>query len=214
MRPKFFTPSEVKVHNTAEDLWVSLLGQVLDLTELAEKHKGDALLLPLLESAGKDISSWFDPDTKNVRTFIDPVTQCRRFFTPRGRFVHVPPPGPRSDWACEPRAPWWRDPRYCVGRLSQKTRFIRVLNTLTGQEHRLEVCSEETLEEIRVRYQCYNSHAHSYTWKYAGAELDMSRTLEENGVHDDDPDLDNLRLDRELFSPALLLHFNDDLTEG
>uniref|UniRef100_A0A3B4AWC5 Cytochrome b5 domain-containing protein 1 n=1 Tax=Periophthalmus magnuspinnatus TaxID=409849 RepID=A0A3B4AWC5_9GOBI len=67
-RSRFFTPSEVSSHNTADDLWVSLLGRVLDLSPLAQRHKGDALLLPLLESAGKDISSWFDPDTKDVRS--------------------------------------------------------------------------------------------------------------------------------------------------
>ncbi|XP_033839913.1 cytochrome b5 domain-containing protein 1 [Periophthalmus magnuspinnatus] len=213
-RSRFFTPSEVSSHNTADDLWVSLLGRVLDLSPLAQRHKGDALLLPLLESAGKDISSWFDPDTKDVRCFIDPLTQCRRYYTPRGRFLHVPPPGPRSDWACELSPPWWRDPSYCIGLLSHKTRWIRVINTLTAQEQRLEVCSEETMEEVLARYLTYNSHAHSYTWKHAGVALNMSLTLEENGLRDDDPELDDLRLDHDLFSPGLLLHFNDDLTEA
>ncbi|KAJ0060296.1 hypothetical protein NL108_008492 [Boleophthalmus pectinirostris] len=168
-RPRFFTPSEVSAHNTSDDLWVCVLGRVLDLSALAQRHKGDALLLPLLENAGKDISNWFNPDTKDVRRFVDPVTQCQRYFTPRGRFLHVPPPGPRSDWACDLSPPWWTDPRYYIGLLSHKTRWIRVINTLTAQEHRLEVCSEETLEEILGRYLSYNSHAHSYTWKHAGA---------------------------------------------
>lgn len=76
------------------------------------------------------------------------------------------------------------------------------------------MCSEETLAEILQRYLRYNSHACSYTWKHHGASLDMSQTLVENGVLDDDRELQQLRLDRDLFTPAILLHFNDDLTVG
>ncbi|CAL1589948.1 unnamed protein product [Knipowitschia caucasica] len=209
---KFFTPAEVSAHNTRDDLWVCVLGRVLDLTELAQKNKDEALLLPLLESAGKDISHWFDPETKDVCLFVDQVTQCRRYYTPRGRFVDVPPPGPRSDWACEHSTPWWRDQRYCIGLLSHKTRFIRVVNTLTGQEQRLEVCSEETLAAILDRYLPYNNHAHSYTWRHAGSDLDMGATLEENGIHDDDHLLHQLGLHDDALCPALLLHFTDDLS--
>lgn len=39
-RPKYFTPNEVSVHNTADDLWVSFLGKVYNLTPLCEKYKG------------------------------------------------------------------------------------------------------------------------------------------------------------------------------
>ncbi|XP_044198182.1 cytochrome b5 domain-containing protein 1 [Thunnus albacares] len=213
-RPKYFTPREVAAHNTAEDLWVSFLGKVRDLTPLMTQHKGDALLLPIMECAGKDISSWFDPETKDVLRYVHPLTNCVGYYTPRGRFVHIPPAGPRSDWASVIGRPWWRDERYEVGLLSAKTRWIRVINTLTSQEQQLEVCSEETLAEILQRYLRYNSHARSYTWKYDGAILDMNATLGENNVPDDDHQLERLRLDRDLFIPAILLHFNDDLTEG
>lgn len=70
------------------------------------------------------------------------------------------------------------------------------------------------MEEILHRYLRYNSHARSYTWKHNGLSLDMSRTLSENHVPDDDHQLEQLRLDRDVFTPAILLHFNDDLTEG
>ncbi|XP_028254804.1 cytochrome b5 domain-containing protein 1 isoform X2 [Parambassis ranga] len=212
-RPRYFTPAEVAAHNTAADLWVSYLGKVCDLTPLVNRYTGDALLLPIMECAGKDISSWFDPETQDLLTFVDPLTNCVTYFTPRGRFVHVPPNGPRSDWAMVIGEPWWKDPRYQVGRLSAKSRWIRVINTLTSQEQRLQVCSEETLEEILQRYLRYNGHAHSYTWKFGGACLDMSRTLGENSVPDDDRQLEQLRLDQDLYTPAILLHFNDDLTE-
>lgn len=77
-----------------------------------------------------------------------------------------------------------------------------------------QVCSEETLAEILQRYLRYNAHAYSYTWKHDGASLDMNGTLGENNVLDDDHELQRLRLDPDLFAPALLLHFNDDLSEG
>lgn len=121
---------------------------------------GDALLLPILERAGADISAWFDPRTGDVsengpirrrllappphlpsqiRRCVDPLTHCVRYYTPRGRFVHVPPAGPSSDWDTDLGQPWWRDQRYQVGRLSARTRWIRVINMLTSQEQDLQV---------------------------------------------------------------------------
>lgn len=66
-RPRYFTPSEVAAHNTPEDCWVSYLGRVYDLTPLCAAHAGSILLKPILSHAGKDISYWFDPSTKDVR---------------------------------------------------------------------------------------------------------------------------------------------------
>lgn len=216
------------------------------------------LLLPILECAGTDISSWFDPQTGDVsergaggeaagppphlcsqiRRCVDPLTHCVRYYTPRGRFVHVPPAGPSSDWDTDIGQPWWSDERYQVGRLSAKTRWVRVINMLTSQEQELQVsreprssswrqlarrdparlwlqvCSEETLGEILQRYLHYNAHAGSYTWKHNGLVLDMSRTLVDNGIPDDDLELQELRLDPHQFTPAIQLYFNDDLTEG
>lgn len=41
MRPtKYFTPTEVSLHNTLGDLWVSYLGKVYDLTPLVNEFKG------------------------------------------------------------------------------------------------------------------------------------------------------------------------------
>ena len=39
-RNRYFTANEVCLHNTADDLWVSFLGKVFDLTPLCEKYKG------------------------------------------------------------------------------------------------------------------------------------------------------------------------------
>lgn len=206
---RYFTPAEVAEHNLPEDLWVSYLGSVYDLTPLAQEHKGegrsldqgqgvhgsggglgqpaltaaapspgDLLLKPIIEVAGQDISHWFDPKTRDVspagprveggvggeagvagvggadcpsplqpppqpslkiRKHVDPLTGTLRYRTPRGRFLHVPPQLPRSDWANDFGKPWWQGTRYEVGRLSAKTRSIRIINTLTSQEHTLEV---------------------------------------------------------------------------
>lgn len=40
-RPRYFTPAEVAAHNTAEDLWVSFLGKVCDLTPLVSRYGGE-----------------------------------------------------------------------------------------------------------------------------------------------------------------------------
>lgn len=54
----------------------------------------------------------------------------------------MPPLLPRSDWANDFGVPWWKDVKYEVGILSAKTRLVRVINTLTSQEHMLEVSWE------------------------------------------------------------------------
>lgn len=56
-----------------------------------------------------------------------------------GRFIHIPPRCPRTDWANDFGRPWWKDDSYCIGLLSRKTRKIRIINTLTSQEQILEV---------------------------------------------------------------------------
>ena len=71
--------------------------------------------------------------------YIHPVTGCRAPYVPMGRFIHVPPPFPRSDWANNFGRPWWRDDQYYVGLLTAKTRQIRIVNMLTLQEQTIEV---------------------------------------------------------------------------
>ncbi|GIY37351.1 cytochrome b5 domain-containing protein 1 [Caerostris extrusa] len=75
------------------------------------------------------------------------------------------------------------------------------------------VCSEETLDEILLRYLKFNRHANSYTWKYFGQKLMMKQTLATNGIPDKDFKADRLRLNNEDYYPIIDLYFNDDLTE-
>lgn len=84
---------------------------------------------------------------------------------------------------------------------------------LTPLLHIGQVCSEETLNEILQRYLRYNMHAASYTWKHNGVNLDMSKTLSENDIVDEDEEFYNGRMDRDHFSQSICLYFNDDLTE-
>jgi cytochrome b involved in lipid metabolism len=64
---RYYTPAEVELHNSPTDLWLSWLGDVYDLSVLAQERKGDPLMIPLLKYAGKDISHWFNPKTGDVR---------------------------------------------------------------------------------------------------------------------------------------------------
>lgn len=78
----------------------------------------------------------------------------------------------------------------------------------------VKVCSEETINEILQRYLMYNRHAASYTWKYDGVNLDMDKTLEQNGIPDEDEQFYQLRMNDNEFLHAIHVYFNDDLTEA
>jgi hypothetical protein len=104
-----------------------------------------------------------------------------------------------------------------VGSLSAKTRMLAVKNMLTRQQHNLQVCSEETMDEILDRYLDFNSHAGSYTWKrtdskQVGRVLDMSKTLHDNDIPDERGKFDNLSIDDDYYIPTVHLYFSDDLT--
>ncbi|KAL8557948.1 Cytochrome b5 domain-containing protein 1 [Nucella lapillus] len=146
--------------------------------------------------------------------YVDPETGCRAPHTPQGRFLHVPLPYPDSSWSTDLGRPWWKDLTLCVGSLTRKSQFINIVNTLTSQQHVVEVCSEETIDDILQRYLFYNAHAASYTWKYEQKPLIMNKTLSENHILDEDEDFYNLSIDDNIFRQTVHLYFNDDLTEA
>ena len=90
---RYYTPAEVAAHNRADDLWVSLFHKVLRPDGARANNPGH-LVTPIVEAAGTDISHWFDPVTKNVRTYIDPETELEVPFCPMGHFLHCPPAEP------------------------------------------------------------------------------------------------------------------------
>ncbi len=167
----------------------------------------------MIDSAGQDISHWFDPKKKDIKKHIDKTTGCLLYFNEQGRIPQVAPSYPTSDWANDFGITWWKDDTFCIGILSKKTRFIKIINALTLQQHVIEVCTEENMHEILQRYLKYNAHADSYTWKYEIRVLDMEKTLSENGIVDDDFDFYTLRMRDDEYLQSIILYYNDDLTE-
>lgn len=208
----YYIPSDIEVHCTAADCWVSIFCQVYDLSGLLYEHKGDPLCWPIIQSAGTDISHWFDEESKDPKAFIDPASNLKVIYCPFGRYLHVPPIGPSGIFDDSFKVPWWKDEKYCIGKLSEKSRKIRLLNMLSDIDDIIEVASEETLEQILERYLPFNDHASSYTWKLSGRPLDMDLTLEENGIEDDSDEFKRLEIDDFTYIPTIHLYYNDDLT--
>jgi hypothetical protein len=74
------------------------------------------------------------------------------------------------------------------------------------------VCAEETLNTIQERYQFYNRHAKGYIWKRLGKILDMSLTLEKNGILDEREQFEKVGMNEDDWLPVIHLYFSDDLT--
>ncbi|XP_026757775.1 cytochrome b5 domain-containing protein 1 [Galleria mellonella] len=167
------------------------------------------LSMTILAYAGKDISHWFKGE-ECVR-YIHPIVGSSTVYLPHGPGPEQPVV-PSTRWRPQ-QNPWWTDGRYVVGKVTAKTRPIRITNTLTSSTVTLEVCSEETLYQIMMRYLPHNSHMLSYTWRYLGKPLHYDQTLEENGIPDERDRFSDVLLPENIHIPAILLYYNDDLTE-
>jgi cytochrome b involved in lipid metabolism len=225
---RVFIPDEIARHNSRADCWVAVFGQVLDVTSiiagLDDAHA--ALADPLLDHAGKDISHWFDAETRDVRTRVDPSTEEEVPYIPMGRFPHITTGGkPLSGDPEAPDTPWWRNDSLVVGAITSKVQQAWIVNTLSESRHKLAFGCEETLSQVRDRFLDFNAHAKSYTWKVLvpsaieGGDavfrtLDMGRTLQDNGIADTEEEVEDLGLEVEDFLPVIHLYFNDDLTEA
>ena len=209
---RYYTPKEVSAHNTADDCWVSFFDEVYDLSKLIQDNFSEECQ-PLINAAGTDITHWFDPAIKEPRTWVDSKTNMTWYYSPFGRYLHIPPIEPDSSW--DPSSfetPWWKDRSLCIGRLTLKTRKLRIINMLTKDDDIIEVCSEETMNEILDRYMPSNEHAASYTWKRLGRPLDMEVTLEDNDIPDETAEFVDLHIDEDAYIPCVHLYYNDDLT--
>lgn len=111
--------------------------------------------------------------------------------------------------------PWWRNKKYIIGKLTQKSRKLRIINMLTHHSDTIEVPSEESVEEIQTRYFKVNDHADSYTWKTVTIKpLDMEGTLDENEIVDDTDKYESLNIpENKWYVPPILIYFDDDLTD-
>ncbi|KAG9389829.1 Cytochrome b5 domain-containing protein [Carpediemonas membranifera] len=209
----WYTMAEVATHNTPSDCYVTIFGKVLNLTTLlSENQTADVKLL--IENAGSDISHWFDQFSGTLKTYVDPASNIRTYHLPMGPLLHAPPlrPGTDIDMSFAATGPWWRNKKYVIGELSKKTRKIKLVNTLTGHEHVLEVPSEESVGESMTRYLAFNKHAFSYAAKHAGKLIDLQKTLEDNGVVDDAAELEELGMNPDEYLPCIHLYWIDDLS--
>lgn len=212
---RFYLMEDVESHGMLEDCWVVIHGEILDISRLLIKHKGDPLCKPLVFAAGTDISHWFDKQTGNPKQFIDVERGIRAHYLPQGRYLHVPPDLP-GNFNIDFQEPWWKDKQYRIGTLTSKLRKIRIINTLTHHEEILEVPVEESLREIERRYKDINKHSESYTWKDSkGKILDMKKNLHENEIKDEDFEYNYLDVpDADRHIPSVMIYFDDDLTEA
>jgi hypothetical protein len=169
---RYYTPDEVKVHNTANDCYVSIFGNVYNLTNYIQENYSP-LMEPIIKAAGTDISHWFDPETKDPKTCVLEGTSLLGYFCPNGLFPNVPPHFPDAEFDYNFDIPWWKNKNFQVGKLTKKVRKIKIMNTLTEHIDLIECCNEETIDEILERYKKYNDHAESYTWKRLTRKLDM-----------------------------------------
>ncbi|PSN46135.1 Cytochrome b5 domain-containing protein 1 [Blattella germanica] len=169
-------PGDVAVHNKPDDIWVSFLGKVYDLTDLVKEFEG-----------------------QDIRYYIHPITGARVPYTPHGRIPHVGPVVPTSAWRPLQTVPWWAHPKYVVGSLSEEGRVV---------------AKEDTLNIIAERLKPFNNHVGSYTFKFETRVLDMTKTLDENGIRDEREEYEDVGLPPDTFVPCLMLYFNDDLTVG
>lgn len=87
----------------------------------------------ILPSRAQDISHWFDPRTREPKTWVDPNTGVKMPYCPHGRYLHIPPTDPVSNWATDFGTPWWRDDQYLCGKLSKRQRKIKIVNVLSNQ---------------------------------------------------------------------------------
>ncbi|XP_065593833.1 cytochrome b5 domain-containing protein 1-like [Cyrtonyx montezumae] len=206
-QPRYFTAREVA---EAGRPLLSALGRVYDLTPLLRERRGDVTLLPLLDAVGTDISHWFDPESGDPLPRVEPCTGQTSFRYPVETSGSFQPHTPRTDEAPPRDVVWWRDSRLHVGHLTSASRLLRLCNTLTGQNHVIEVCREESLEAALRRAQSWNEHLERYVACYGGVPLSPHLTLEQNGIPDSTSELRSLRLDPKDFIPTVLLYFNDD----
>ena len=96
--------------------------------------------------------------------------------------------------------------------MTKRVRKLNIQNTLTHEEHTIDVACEESMNEVLDRYLEYNSHAYSYTWKRLGKKIDMSKNMETNGMHDEYDELIQLGIDPDEYIPTVHLYYDDDLT--
>lgn len=201
-RLPFSSLEELWEHNHRDDAWISLFGQIYDITELIERAKGTPIFDQYLQYAGEDLSHLFDEETKEPRWFIDPHT-------------HQPMSVMKNLSLIESMdLSFWNRSARSIGHLIVQPRWIRLRYVSFPERiHLLQVDEEETVRDIARKLLRFNRHIYSYRWRYDGRTFDFNKTLTENGLVNDETfhDQHGWRSDQE-HCPTILLDYIDDLT--
>lgn len=137
-KKRYYTPDEVRVHNSPNDCWITIFNEVFDLTLLIQNNYS-YLIDPIVKEAGNDISHWFDPITKDPKEMVIKGTCLQGYYFPNGNYLNVPPAMPDSSWNYNFTASWWKNNDLKIGKLTVKTRKIRIINVLSNQDDIIEV---------------------------------------------------------------------------
>ena len=198
----FYSLDELAEHNDATDAWVCLFDRIYDLTPFLEQVRGSKIFQQWLDYAGQDISFLFDEETQEPRRYVDPSTHQS------APLIHHLSDLQSMDLC------FWQTDDYLIGHLMKNRRFIRLVHSFSPQQtYCFEVAEEETVGQIARTFLKYNAHCFSYVWRYDGRALDLSKTLSENGIVNEEllHDRYGWRSDQEN-CPTILLYFADDLT--
>jgi hypothetical protein len=109
---------------------VAFFGDVYDLSSLVQKNRHLAEVEPIIQAAGTDITHWFDGKTRGPRTFVGKNGQ-EEYYIPNGKYLHL---DNEKDLLT---IPWWKNQEFCIGKLTKKSQFIRIINTLSDTEDQL-----------------------------------------------------------------------------
>jgi hypothetical protein len=135
-KQRFFTAEEVSNHNTANDCWVTLFGEVYALTRCIQENISNSLATPLIEAAGTDITFWFDSSSREPRVRVNLTTGEREFYCPGGKYLHVD---------SDSEVKWWKNAANIIGKLTKKPKRIKIMNMINDHTTILEVPLEETI---------------------------------------------------------------------
>jgi Cytochrome b5-like Heme/Steroid binding domain len=91
-----------------------------------------------------------------------------------------------------------------VGNLASKSRLIKIVNSLTGNSVSLWIPSTFTILEITQAYAKFNFHVAAYDLRFLGKLLDLSKTLDEQGITDQTAELKRVGLKQD--EHAVVLH--------
>ena len=198
----FYTINELTQHNHSTDAWICIFSHIYDITSLIKQIQGTPAYQQMIDYAGQDISSWFDEQTHQPRRRIDPHTYQSVLLVPNLSIIETF------------GTPFWQTNDHLIGRLTEHSRYIRLVHNFSPKHpYLLEVAEEETIGQIARKFLQYNSHIFSYLWQYNGRILDYNKTLTENGIPNDEAFHDRYgwRSDNEN-CPTIILYFSDDLT--